>query len=67
VPAHAELACKLVGPNLFSRLDRRRSEFTHPVTVPEGFLAGRFPYRIRRPDRLYVKLRTIRRSSIRRC
>jgi hypothetical protein len=56
-PPSAELACKLVGANLFlihSVSDDR--EFSHPVIVPDGFLGNALP--VPHPTGpLYVKLR----------
>jgi hypothetical protein len=57
-PPTPELACKLVGTNLFL-LDSIAgdAEFTHPVTVPEGFLGGALPVPHPAAGPLYVKLR----------
>jgi len=57
-PPTPELACKLVGTNLFL-LDSIAgdSEFTHPVTVPEGFLGSALPVPHPTAGPLYVKLR----------
>jgi hypothetical protein len=57
-PATPDLACKLVGSNLFL-IDSVASnpEFRHPVTVPDGFLGLALP--VPHPDGgpLYVRLR----------
>src|ERR1700730_8720065 len=43
-PSTPELACKLVGTNLFLLHSiAGDAEFTHPVTVPEGFLGTAVP------------------------
>jgi hypothetical protein len=57
-PPTPELACKLIGTNLFL-LDSIAgdAEFTHPVTVPEGFLGGAVPAPHPMAGPLYVKLR----------
>jgi hypothetical protein len=57
-PPTPELACKLVGTNLFL-LDSIAgdAEFTHPVTVPEGFLGSALPVPHPTVGPLYVKLR----------
>lgn len=57
-PPTPELACKLVGTNLFL-LDSIAgdAEFTHPVTVPEGFLGSALPVPHPTAGPLYVKLR----------
>jgi hypothetical protein len=57
-PPTPEVACKLVGTNLFL-LDSIAgdAEFTHPVTVPEGFLGGAVPAPHPTAGPLYVKLR----------
>jgi hypothetical protein len=57
-PPTPELACKLIGANLFL-LDSIAgdAEFTHPVTVPEGFLGGAVPAPHPTAGPLYVKLR----------
>jgi hypothetical protein len=57
-PPTQELACKLVGTNLFL-LDSIAgdAEFTHPVTVPEGFLGSALPVPHPTVGPLYVKLR----------
>src|SRR5882762_6179604 len=57
-PPTPEVACKLVGANLFL-LDSIAgdAEFTHPVTVPEGFLGGALPAPHPTAGPLYVKLR----------
>jgi hypothetical protein len=57
-PPTPELACKLVGTNLFL-LDSIAgdAEFTHPVTVPEGFLGTAVPAPHPTTGPLYVKLR----------
>jgi hypothetical protein len=57
-PSTPELACKLVGTNLFL-LDSIGGdpEFTHPVTVPEGFLGSALPVPHPTGGPLYVKLR----------
>jgi hypothetical protein len=56
-PQSAELACKLVGVNLFlihSVSDD--AQFSHPIVVPEGFLGSALP--VPHPTGpLYVKLR----------
>jgi hypothetical protein len=56
-PATTELACKLVGSNLFL-IDSVAGdpEFTHAVTVPDGFLGSALP--VPHPaGPLYIKLR----------
>ncbi len=57
-PPTPELACKLVGTNLFL-LDSIAgdAEFTHPVTVPEGFLGSALPVPHPTAGPLYIKLR----------
>jgi hypothetical protein len=57
-PPTPELACKLVGINLFL-LDSIAGdlEFTHPVKVPEGFLGTALPVPHPTAGPLYVKLR----------
>jgi hypothetical protein len=57
-PPTPELACKLVGTNLFL-LDSIAgdAEFTHPVKVPEGFLGTALPVPHPTAGPLYVKLR----------
>jgi hypothetical protein len=57
-PPTPELACKLIGTNLFL-LDSIAgdAEFTHPVTVPEGFLGSALPVPHPTLGPLYVKLR----------
>jgi hypothetical protein len=57
-PPTPELACKLVGTNLFL-LDSVAgdAEFTHPVTVPEGFLGSALPVPHPTVGPLYVRLR----------
>jgi hypothetical protein len=57
-PPTPELACKLVGINLFL-LDSiaADAEFTHPVKVPEGFLGTALPVPHPTAGPLYVKLR----------
>jgi hypothetical protein len=56
-PQTPDLACKLVGLNLFL-IDSLSGDpaFTHPIMVPDGFLAGALP--VPHPSGpLYVKLR----------
>jgi hypothetical protein len=57
-PATAELACKLVGANLFL-IDSVAGdpEFTHPVSVPDGFLGAALPVPHPTTGPLYIKLR----------
>ena len=57
-PATQDLACKLIGANLFL-LDSVAADaaFTHPVTVPEGFLGSALPVPRPTAGPLYVKLR----------
>jgi hypothetical protein len=57
-PPTPELACKLVGTNLFL-LDSIAGDanFTRPVTVPDGFLGSALPVPHPTVGRLYVKLR----------
>jgi hypothetical protein len=57
-PATPELACKLTGSNLFL-LDSvaGNPEFTHPVTVPDGFLGMALPVPHPGGGPLYVRLR----------
>jgi hypothetical protein len=57
-PSTPELACKLVGTNLFL-LDSIAGDaaFTRPVTVPEGFLGSALPVPHPSGGPLYVKLR----------
>jgi hypothetical protein len=57
-PPTPELACKLVGTNLFL-LDSVAGDaaFTHPVMVPEGFLGSALPVPHPTVGPLYVKLR----------
>jgi hypothetical protein len=57
-PSTPELACKLVGTNLFLLHSiAGDAEFTHPVTVPEGFLGTAVPAPHPTAGPLYVKLR----------
>ena len=57
-PATQDLACKLVGANLFL-IDSVAGdpEFTHPVAVPEGFLGSALPVPHPSAGPLYIKLR----------
>jgi len=57
-PTTPELACKLVGTNLFL-LDSVSgdADFTHPVSVPEGFLGTALPVPHPTSGPLFVKLR----------
>jgi hypothetical protein len=57
-PPTAELACKLIGTNLFllhSVSDDPR--FSHPVIVPDGFLGGALPVPHPTTGPLFIKLR----------
>jgi hypothetical protein len=57
-PATPEIACKLIGGNLFLiesvSADR---EFEHPVAVPDGFLGSALPVPHPATGPLYIKLR----------
>jgi hypothetical protein len=57
-PATPELACKLIGTNLFL-IDSVAGdpEFTHPVAVPDGFLGSALPVPHPTMGPLYIKLR----------
>ena len=57
-PATRELACKLVGSNLYL-IDAvaGNPEFAHPVAVPDGFLGTALPVPHPSGGPLYVKLR----------
>jgi hypothetical protein len=57
-PATPELACKLVGTNLFL-IDSVAgdTQFTHPVSVPDGFLGAALPVPHPGGGPLYIKLR----------
>lgn len=57
-PATPELACKLVGANLFL-IDSvaGNPEFAHPVAVPDGFLGNALPVPHPAGGTLYLKLR----------
>src|SRR5579859_3006356 len=57
-PSTPELACKLVGTNLFL-LDSIAgdADFARPVTVPDGFLGSALPVPHPTAGPLYVKLR----------
>ncbi|MDP9013768.1 MAG: hypothetical protein M3O41_14155 [Pseudomonadota bacterium] len=57
-PPTQDLACKLVGMNLFL-LDSIAGdpEFTHPVSVPEGFLGSALPVPHPAAGPLYIRLR----------
>jgi hypothetical protein len=56
-PTPELVACKLVGINLFLLDIAGDAEFTHPVTVPEGFLGTALPVPHPTAGPLYVKLR----------
>jgi len=57
-PSTPELACKLVGANLFL-IDSIAGdpEFTHVVTVPDGYLGGALPVPHPKDGPLYIRLR----------
>jgi hypothetical protein len=57
-PASPELACKLVGTNLFL-IDSVAGDpdFTHAVTVPDGYLEAALPVPHPTAGTLYIKLR----------
>ncbi|MDB6082509.1 MAG: putative lipoprotein, partial [Gammaproteobacteria bacterium] len=57
-PVTPELACKLIGTNLFL-VDSVAGdpEFTHPVTVPDGYLGSALPVPHPTTGPLYIKLR----------
>jgi hypothetical protein len=57
-PTAPELACKLIGTNLFL-IDSVAGdpEFTHPVSVPDGFLGSALPVPHPTAGPLYLKLR----------
>jgi hypothetical protein len=57
-PPTPELACKLIGTNLFL-IDSVAGdpEFTHPVPVPDGFLGSALPVPHPTAGPLYIKLR----------
>jgi hypothetical protein len=57
-PTTQELACKLMGANLFL-VDSvsGNAQFTHPVSVPDGFLGSALPVPHPTAATLYVKLR----------
>ncbi|MDP8983634.1 MAG: hypothetical protein M3N97_01095 [Pseudomonadota bacterium] len=57
-PPTQDLACKLLGMNLFL-LDSIAGdpEFTHPVSVPEGFLGSALPVPHPAAGALYIRLR----------
>jgi len=57
-PATPDLACQLRGTNLFliDSIAGNR-EFTHPVTVPDGFLGSALPVPHPTAGALFVKLR----------
>jgi hypothetical protein len=57
-PAAPELACKLIGINLFL-IDSVAGdpEFTHPMLVPDGFLGSALPVPHPTAGPLYVRLR----------
>jgi hypothetical protein len=57
-PPTPELACKLVGTNLFLiESVAGDPEFTHPVAVPDGFLGAALPVPHPTAGPLYIKLR----------
>jgi hypothetical protein len=57
-PSSPELACKLIGTNLFLiEAVAGEAEFTHAVTVPDGFLGSALPVPHPVAGRLYIKLR----------
>jgi len=57
-PPTPELACKLVGTNLFLiESVAGDPEFAHPVSVPDGFLGPALPVPHPTAGPLYIKLR----------
>lgn len=57
-PATPELACKLIGANLFLiESVSSDAQFTHPVSVPDGFLGSALPVPHPSAGSLYVRLR----------
>jgi hypothetical protein len=57
-PSTPELACKLIGANLFLiESVSGDAQFTHPVSVPDGFLGSALPVPHPTTGSLYVKLR----------
>jgi hypothetical protein len=57
-PSSPDLACKLVGTNLYLiESVAGEAEFAHKVSVPDGFLGSALPVPHPEAGRLYIKLR----------